>query len=148
MAALPTPPGFTDAEVEEMDRSERIVALEPSGWLSNQRNGPGWTGITCHLLRRDELSETAWIEQCWSIEHNNATWMDKIDIQDSERGVVREVAATPFAHDLVDPVIFDALRGLLDAARDGDKALIFDYAVQYGNEAGVNLRRLRTMFGL
>lgn len=144
----PTPPGFTDAEFDRLGTNGKAMALEASGWLNNQWNGHGWTGITRQLLRRPALSETAWVDQCWSIEHNNSNWMDKVALRDSEREAVRAVLAPDDRFAVADVLVFNALEELLDAVRVGELGLVFDYAVQFSDDVTINLRRARTVFGL
>lgn len=149
IAEHPTPPGFTDEEIEEMDFNERVTVFRASGWISQEWNGPGWAGVTDHLLRRDELSQTAWVDQSWSIEHNNNRWVDKVEIQDRERAVVSEVVRpNPAVDRPADVIVLGALEDLLDAAQEGNMDLIFDTAVEYTRDLDVNLRRARTVVGV
>lgn len=122
-----------------------------SGWLNDQWNGPGWAGIVDHLLRRDDLPATAWVDQSWSIQHNNNNWVDKIAFSGFDQRLAREIAPFPdrggtdFAKDRN---VLKALDHVLDLAREGEISEVLDWAEEYGNEVEINLRRWRRVLDL
>lgn len=109
-----------------------------TGWVIDF-NGGAWVGICDHLLRRDGLSDTAWVDQSWSVEHNNQSWLDKIGAShDPDRLEEMGVRGGPFV----------ALQDVLDAAQDGRMDRVFLWAQLYDADVDVNVRRLRREIGL
>lgn len=119
---------------------------DDTGWPHGY-DGPSWSGIAEHIARHDELSETAWVDQSWSIEHNNNRWIDKIDfdpdIQEAE--AVRDLVFGPefTPEDAHQNDIRGAVGEILDAAREGDMTTVFDWAQEFTDQVDVNLRRAR-----
>lgn len=146
LAEVPQP-DIPDAVWDGFNFQEKIIVAGASGWRSPEWNGPGWAGITDHLMRRGELSKTAWVDQSWSIEHNNRNWLDKISYKQSERDAAAEFLV-PDIEDPNDRVVRGALIEVLDAAQEGDIERVFDAAVLFNDAAGVNLRRQRRLRGI
>lgn len=127
-----------------------IVSNEETGWGLNF-NGPAWVGIGNHLLRRDDLSDTAWVDQSWAVQHNNRAWFDKIDFgigfEGPDEAAVR--AIKPNVQRVRARDVGDAALALLDANLEGDMETVFEAAVEYDQKVeGINLRRLARQAGV
>lgn len=125
-----------------------------TGWPVGYDGRP-WVGICEHLLRRDSLSDTAFVDQSWSIEHNNRRWVDKITFTkdpDENEAIVDvldlQKVDDPRAQELNDADYIRAVEDVLDAARDGDIERLYEWAVWFTDDVDVNLRRLALEFGV
>lgn len=143
------PEAVPELDEPVLSEAAQRILLRASGWVSKDWNGPGWAAIPRHLLRRDGLPATAWTDQCWAIEHNNANWIDKINPADKDRRVVAEEIGSDRSLAPHVEVVSTLADDLLDAARDGDMSRVFDYAVHWDDEVeGLSLSRWRTRLGL
>lgn len=136
--------------------ASRARRTSHTGW-SRGFDGPAWAAIGEHLERHDELSDTAFVDQSWSVEHNNSNWIDKINLveDDRETDAVAEIRFDGAAETGAQPSEIgghaDLIRGLqqiLDAARESDLEVLFDYAEFFNGDVGVNLRRQRRFLGI
>jgi hypothetical protein len=120
-----------------------------TGWVGGY-GGPGWEAVAKHILRRQELTKIAWVDQSWSVQHNGGNWIDKIDMDPREYEVIADVASDGFfigdnsADDLMFEDLLRALNNhLLDANLEGDMETVFRYAEHYQDEIDINLSRWR-----
>lgn len=121
--------------------SSTMMADQLTGWPQNF-NGPAWFGVTEHLLRRRNLSRTAWVDQSWSIQHNSRNWLNKMQVEtafDFADAVLSD--EPPFANSLM------ILQRVLDAA-ERDTELLLDMGEYFLPELDINLRRLRQRIGV
>lgn len=130
-----------------------------NGW-ERAFGGPAWQGIAKHLLRADELTEVAWINQSWAIAHNNANWLDKLEVPTKERELVGEVysVTNPDATGTIPislPRYFNGvLTQLLDQRKAGNMEYVFIHALEFVDpvhdldiDLEVNLQRLIARHG-
>lgn len=129
---------------------------DKTGWSVNF-NGPAWVAIGNLLLRRGELSDTAYVDQCWALEHNNRHWFDKIDapVEGPDEAATRAVLPATRDSPIDRSNVLGATIEVLDANREGDMATVFAAATEYqrtgiapGQPLGVNLRRVARDVGV
>lgn len=121
-----------------------------TGWSSGY-NGPAWVAICEHLLRRDELSDTAWVDQSWSIEHNNSGWIDKTDFAgddgDQNFAIVEQLDLTRFddprAQAPRSSEVVHAVQRILDDAQEGDAEQLLEWLGYFGGDVGFNYLEAR-----
>lgn len=142
-------------------KREELLGTDITSWSSGF-GGDGWTGVCDHFLNREELPKRAWVDISWSVQHNTGNWLNKISINNDEfqvvfdvnRGtVIRRVNGGGFAEVNVDST--EEMRSgdvrriltddILDANAEGDMDRVFEYAVHYNDEVGVDLRRQRRL---
>lgn len=128
-----------------------------TGWVHGF-DGPAWVGICDHLLRRGELSATAFVDTSWSIEHNNGNWFNKLVFNRTPAELDAIIDVLGLDVEVGKPeeswryiTNGDVLRGtaaVLDLARDGPTSRLFDVAEYFTRDLDVNLRHLRRQLGL
>lgn len=137
---------------------QRARNLGGTGWVIGY-DGPAWVGVCDHLLRRDELSDTAWVDQSWSVEHNNSNWIDKIDFGDdeNENRLIHEIIDFPQERVLgrsrprsrPHPSWFlEATGDILDEAHDGSSGQLLEWAAIVDDDIDLSIGRARRELGL
>ncbi|NIS19021.1 MAG: hypothetical protein GWN18_03500, partial [Thermoplasmata archaeon] len=59
--------------------------------------GESWAAVCDHLLRRDDIPDTAWVDQSFSVQHNTGAWLNKVSPVERDLFAAMEV----FGGDLV-----------------------------------------------
>lgn len=151
---LPPDPDFlnlfdvTETEWRQLSVTGKARVAELDGWRVGDFDGPGWVGITDHLRRRDGLSRTAWVDQSFALSHNNGNWLNKVEPPAAEVRRADELAGDLGLGGGNLPLVLDVLVSVLDANRAGDIETVFDVAVRYNDDVGIDLRRLRRQVGV
>ncbi len=116
--------------------------------------GKSWGAVCTHLLRRDDLPKTAWVDQSFSVQHNTGAWLNKVEpeLSDSEVAVEtfggelngdRVTLPTGETEDLVDAVWEFYVDRLLDAVQGGDIDTVLNVAENFSQNLSINIRRFR-----
>lgn len=116
---------------------------EPELWWEDQYGGPMWGRATDHLLRMDDLSDAAWIDQTFAIEHNTGNWLDKVMLQAEQSGKLQPV--TTYRGTFPEGRVMERI---LDAARDEEMDKLFSVAVQFEDELDVSLTRAARLYDI
>lgn len=106
-----------------------------TGWLP-QFNGPAWTAIARHGRDWEDPTRVAWVDQTFSIEHNNGNFVDKIqpDI-DRRKTIGDDVYNSSFlsVHEYQDAY----LTALLDQNHAGNIRFVFSVASRIDRAFGL-----------
>jgi len=117
----------------------------PTGWIAGY-DGPAWVGICDHFLRREEFSKPVWVDQSWSIEHNNSVWLDKIDATPDQQDTADEhLTNALYIGDTgpqVEPPATVATKRLLDANQNGNLRTVMTVAQTYDDAISLDLSRV------
>lgn len=146
-AVRDAPPGSDVAHAfAQLNPTAKARLAGLSGWRVGDFDGPGWLGIADHLLRRDQLSQTAWVDQSWALTHNNGNWLNKVEPLGFSLAEEINADIGGGGRNMVLPL--GVLMNLLDANQEGDMETVFDVAVRFNDQVGIDLRRLRRQVGV
>ena len=128
--------GRTDIEIDDA-----------TGWLKNF-NGPAWAAIARHGAEYESPTRVAWVDQTFSVEHNNGNFVNKIQ-PDGERR--EQIGDEGFGtnHLSIHEYQNTYLTALLDRNHAGDMRFVFSVATRIDEafDLGFGFRRAYSEIG-
>lgn len=104
-----------------------LRATDYSGWYT-EFNGDAWAAIARHGADRDSPTRVTWVDQTFSVEHNNGNFLDKVKPSgDRRERLGNEVYHTN--HLSIHEYQTDFLQELLDQNHAGNMSYVFGVAV-------------------
>lgn len=125
--------------------SARVTGVfnQAEGWKGYEFDGPAWAGICEVLLTRPDMTRVMFVDQAFSIEHNNSGWFNKHPVTERDNDVAVEMVpgASLDAH-------VRALPKLLDANHEGNMKTVFEVAAEFDDYVDFRIARAGRSLGV
>jgi len=128
-----TPPGIDRGRAGARQFEER----DETGWM-REFNGDAWTAIAAHGAAHEDPTRVAWVDQTFSIEHNNGNFFDKANIN---RERIETLGAAVYDNPDLSSVEYQQLYlpELLDRNHAGDMSYVIGVAAAVDEAFGMGL---------
>jgi hypothetical protein len=132
-AMVGTPPGITSGRRGATQLEER----DETGWMK-EFNGDAWEAIAAHGADHEDPTPVAWVDQTFSVEHNNGNFFDKTNVNyDRLQTLAEDVYDTSELGRIEYRNIY--LPELLDRNHSGDMSYVIGLAAGIDEAFGMGL---------
>lgn len=122
--------------MEFLDNCVKLFSMERL-WSTNFGGG-SWASLARSIMQYNDLTKTTYVDLCWSIEHNNGRWLDKLFLDKEEQEIIERLSSNRITFSYA--TMEDSME-ILDTILDEKRESKFNITKRYAFEYDSKLRR-------